>query len=311
MKFTWEKKGLIFDASSLNLNWAKNSALTPTPLRISDDVIRIYAGFRDEFGVSRIGFVDVSVTNPTQILRVSQKPCLDIGRDGCFDDNGVILGDVIWVNSIIYMYYVGFQIVNKVKFLAFSGLATSSDGGETFQRIQEHPILDRCNAANMINAIHSVLPLPTGGYRVWHAKGDGWQTIDGKKYPKYNIWSSTSKNGFVISNDAVLCVDTIEPEYRIGRPSIYLIGDSYIMFYTKGSTSGVDYYPGIALSDDGVRWTRRDDLFGIDLSYAGWDSKHIAYPRLIKIKDNRYYVFYNGNNMGQDGFGYAELEIEI
>ena len=51
-----------------------------------------------------------------------------------FDDNGVILGYLIKVGNKIYMYYVGFQLVKKSKFLAilffFLGLIDFS-----FQRI--------------------------------------------------------------------------------------------------------------------------------------------------------------------------------
>jgi hypothetical protein len=32
-----------------------------------------------------------------------------------------------------------------------------------------------------------------------------------------------------------------------------------------------------------------------------------AYPSLIEYLD-RVYLFYNGNNYGEDGFGYAELD---
>jgi hypothetical protein len=82
------------------------------------------------------------------------------------------------------------------------------------------------------------------------------------------------------------------------------------MLYTKGSKNGLDYFPGIAFSSDGIKWTRNDAKFGLELAKSGWDSLHIAYPRLLKISETKYYVFYNGNNMGFDGFGYAELIIE-
>lgn len=309
MNFEWKKKGLIFDATSLQLAWATNSALTPTPVKISKEIIRVYTGFRDLEGVSRIGFVDVSMDDPSIILKISREPCLDIGRSGCFDDNGVILGDIIRYDNQFYMYYVGFQLVAKAKFLAFSGLAASQDGNK-FIRISEHPILDRGEYGNMINAIHTILPLPEGGYRIWHAKGDTWQSINNKQFPCYNIWTSTSTDGIKINDDSILCIDNCPPEYRIGRPSVYLINDYFIMFYTKGTNKGTDYYPGIATSKDGVSWKRNDKLFGINLSESGWDSLHISYPRLLKITETHYYVFYSGNNMGESGFGYAELFIQ-
>ena len=311
MKFSWNKKGMVFDASNLNLSWASHSAITPMPIKISDEVIRVYAGFRDKDGISRIGYVDVDFNNPKMIINVSKVPCLDIGKNGRFDDNGVILGDVVMMNDCLRMYYVGFQIVKNVKFLAFSGLAISSDQGETFQRYQDFPILDRGYKANTINAIHSVLyHEKTNIYSVFHAKGDAWQNINGAPFPQYNIWCSSSSDGININNDATLCVDVSGDEYRIGRPSVYKFNDYFLMFYTKGTTSGLDYYPGVALSKDGIDWHRQDSLFDLGLSSSGWDSLHLSYPRLIKITENKFYVFYNGNHMGRDGFGYAELIIE-
>lgn len=308
MKFNWQKKGLICDGSTTIPKWANNSALTPTPFLLNENTIRIYAGFRDIDGVSRVGFIDVDKDTPQNIKNISSVPVLDIGQDGCFDDNGVILGDIIKVQEKIHMYYVGFQLVKKAKFLAFSGLAISDDNGDTFKRFSKSPILDRRNNANTINAIHTILQI-NDKYRVWYAVGDDWEYINGKPFPRYNIWTATSNDGVHINDDALLCVDVKGEEYRIGRPSVIRINDEFVMLYTKGTRNGIDYFPGMAFSADGVHWTRDDAKFGLKLSETGWDSSHIAYPRLLKISDSKYHVFYNGNNMGREGFGYAELIV--
>ncbi|NWC95259.1 MULTISPECIES: hypothetical protein [unclassified Pseudomonas] len=300
----WNKLGLVFSQSGSN-DWKKNSALTPTPILLNEDVIRVYAGFRDEEGISRIGYVDVSAHDPTQVLGVSEAPVLDRGRDGCFDDNGVILGDVVKYGGILRMYYVGFQLVKRAKFLAFTGLAESTDGGLTFQRISEAPVMDRANGGTTIRAIHSVL-FEKGVWKVWYAVGDSWQLIKEKHYPNYNIWYTESADGVLFTASELLCIDVEGDEYRIGRPSVYKHDDKYYMFYTKGGISGEDYFPGVAISEDGKNWVRKDQDFGLQLSEEGFDSVHLCYPRLVVVKD-RTYCFYNGNNMGADGFGVAEL----
>lgn len=303
----WKKLGHVFRHNEKN-DWIEDSALTPTPFLISKDIIRVYCGFRDKNGVSRIGYVDVSSKDPTQVIKISRVPVLDIGEDGCFDDNGVIMGDIVKVDSsTIRMYYVGFQLVKKVKFLAYTGLAESYDGGETFQRVKNTPILDRSVNGITINAIHTVIR-EGDKWRVWYAAGSGWQLINGKPYPKYNIRYTESDDGVNINIDKVdsLCIDVMNDEYRIGRPSVYYFGGRYIMFYTKGSVSGEDYFPGVAYSDDGVKWIRTDNALGLKLSKDGFDSKHLCYPRLVDA-GGKIYCFYNGNNMGVDGFGVAEL----
>jgi hypothetical protein len=41
----------------------RHSAAQPTPLLIDDDVIRVFVGFRDSQGVTRLGYVDVAGEN--------------------------------------------------------------------------------------------------------------------------------------------------------------------------------------------------------------------------------------------------------
>ena len=110
----WQKRGRIYAPDGTS-SWAKHSALTPTPLLLDENTIRVYVGFRDERGVSRIGYVDVAASNPSKVIGVSPDPVLDVGIPGTFDDNGVILGDIVRFNNRLYMYYVGFQLVEKVK----------------------------------------------------------------------------------------------------------------------------------------------------------------------------------------------------
>lgn len=303
----WIKKGLIFSNKG-QLNWTTDSALTPTPIHLGDK-IRVYAGFRDKEGVSRIGYVDLNPDNPKEIVHISEQPILDIGEPGTFDDNGVILGDVVKENDQIRMYYVGFQLVKKAKFLAFTGLAISLDNGNTFKRVSNTPILDRANNEHLIRAIHTAM-YDDGIWKIWYASGNRWEIIDGKPFPFYNIYYTESRDGIVFNGINRLCVDVNWPEYRIGRPRVYKINDDrYLLFYTKGTIYG-DYFPGVATSADGINWIRKDNELGIELSQTGWDSQTLCYPSLI-FHHGKVYMFYNGNNMGADGFGYAELDGKL
>jgi hypothetical protein len=300
---TWTKRGRVWGPDG-SLPWARHSALTPTPLLLDDDTIRVYAGMRDENGVSRIGWVDVDAADPTRVRAHAREPVLDVGRPGTFDDNGVILGDVLRIGGEIWMYYVGFQLAANVKFLAFSGLARSRDGGNHFERASEAPVLDRSDAGLYINAIHSVRH-ENGRFRFWVAQGDRWEIIDGKPFPTYRIAAFESEDGTKLdARGAPIAVDCEGDEYRIGRPRVYRDGDGYRMYYTRGTRRG-DYLAGLARSDDGVHWKRDDGALGIALSDTGWDSRALAYPALVDVRGRRF-MFYNGNDMGRDGFGVAE-----
>ena len=301
----WQKKGLIYNPQGTDDDWMNNSVLTPEPFMLNDEVIRIYASFRDKDGVGRIGYLDLSAKNPSEILKINPTPVLDIGKDGRFDDNGMLLGEVIRVDDKIYMYYNAFQIVKKAKFFGFGGLAISEDGGETFVRAQECPVLDRVPEALFGRATHTVM-YENGIFRVWYAVIYDWTFINGIPYPTYNIKYTESKNGIDFPKEGIPCVQCKDDEYRIGRPKVRrLPNGKYEMRYTSDNMKK-EYRAGYAESDDGSHWVRQDDLGGLGPSGGtGWDSDEASYPVVCETKYGTY-MFYDGNGMGREGFGYAK-----
>lgn len=291
----------------LNLEWQTGGVITPTPYQLDDNTFRVFAGFRDNEGVSRIGYIDLDSDNPLIVKKLSTKPSLDVGRNGCFDDNGMILGDVKVINSKLYMFYIGFQLVKKVKFLAFTGLAVSEDQGETFVRVSEAPILDRGDHASTIRAIHSVNMI-NNKVMIYYAVGDSWEYIAGNPYPKYEIYCSLFDLGNLDRHHETKCISVKAPEYRIGKPTVYQIENGYMMFYTRGRSNDLSYYePGIAFSEDGINWERRDSQCPSLKGREGWDSINTAYPRIVENKKGDQFLFYSGNNMGSGGFGVAKI----
>lgn len=299
----WKKLGLVYCPDG-SMPWALHSALTPTPTIRKNGLIRVFAGFRDERGVSRIGAVDLDPENPTRVLHVSRTPVLDIGQAGAFDDNGVIMGDVIEDGEGLLMFFIGFQLVANVKFLAFTGAARSVDGGDTFHRVSNAPVLDRCDRGLYFHAIHSVMR-DGDQLRAWCGTGNAWQDIGGKPFPAYGVSEvHGGVDGF--SRTPRVCIEPVGNEYRIGRPRVYRTEGLWRMFYTVGTRQG-SYLPGYAESRDGVTWARRDEEVGLSLSPSGWDSTALSYPALLTV-GRKTWVFYNGNEMGKTGFGVAELE---
>ena len=302
----WNKRGLIYCPDG-SVDWINNSVLTPQPFLLEEETIRVYCSFRDKSGVGRIGYIDVEAKNPSKIIKISKEPVLDIGQDGCFDDNGVILGDVLKVKNKIYMFYVAFQHVQKAKFYAFSGLAISDNNGEIFQRVQKTPIMDRTDEGIFGRCIHSVIyDEKRNLFRIWYSVIFDWTYINNIPYPTYDIKYIESKDGINIGREGLQCLKCSSDEYRIGRPKVRILQDNkYEMRYTSDTLSK-EYKAGYAESFDGIHWKRKDYFSKLEKSESGFDSEMACYPVVLETK-YKTYMFYDGNGMGKSGFGYAEL----
>lgn len=301
----WHKQGLVYGADGTRA-WAKHSALQPTPFFLNEDVIRVLVGFRDEQGVSRVGYVDVNANNPSQVIKVSANPVLDVGIPGAFDENGVVPCAVVRRDDgRLYLYYAGYQLGQKVKFYVFSGLAISENGGESFIRHSRVPVCDRTDDELFFRVIHSIR-FENGVWRVWYGGGGEYTESGGKQMPNYDIRYVESADGLTLGTDSRVCLGTRGDEYRVGRPYVIEEGGLYRMFYSSG-TAAQGYRLAYAESPNGISWTRKDEEVGIDVSASGWDAEMQCYPSVVRHKD-KVYLFYNGNNYGRDGFGYAILE---
>jgi predicted GH43/DUF377 family glycosyl hydrolase len=301
----WRKKGRVYvpDGSKW---WAKKYAFPPTPYFLNDEVIRIYVAFCDENIVGRIGFVDVSAANPAEVLQVSEEPVLDIGTPGAFDENGILPTSIVEVDDKLYLYYVGYQLGMKVRYYQFEGLAISDDGGNSFKRRLRVPVTDRSDA-ELLNRTSAFVRRRNGLFEMWYVGGSEWTTVAGKPLPMYNIKYLTSADGINWGPEGRVCIDyESDDEHAFGKPFVLEEGGLHKMFYSV-RTRSKGYRLGYAESEDGLNWTRKDEVVGIDVSESGWDSKMIAYASIVRYKDS-VYMFYNGNNLGETGFGYAILE---
>ncbi|HEU5047684.1 MAG TPA: hypothetical protein VFT64_07565 [Rickettsiales bacterium] len=298
----WIKEGLVFGPAG-RVSWAAHSALQPSPLRFSKEVIRIYAGMRDADDISRIGYVDVKADNPSEVIGISEAPCLDIGIAGCFDDNGVVPCCAVQTQEGIYLYYAGYQLVGKVRFLVFGGLAFSRDGSK-FERVQVVPVVDRTPTETLFRVIHTAMQ-DGGRWRIWYGGGSQFQQGKYKTLPVYDIRYTESADGIHIPQEGRVVLPTSGDEYRIARPNVIKKADGYHMFLCHGSETD-PYSLGYAYSKDGINWIRNDALLGLEKTSGSWDSEMMAYPAYIETEENAY-LFYNGNNYGYEGFGYARL----
>lgn len=306
----WQKLGLVY-APDGSMPWAVSHAMLPTPVRLNSEVVRVFVTFCDSDGVGLPGFVDVLASDPLKVLRVSKAPLLELGMPGAFDDNGAVACTVVDLGAgHMHMYYVGFEICTKIRYRLLTGLAVSSDGGESFKRHSDVPVLER-SPSELYFRCGPYCLRDDSGFQLWYVAGSEWTELDGKLMPVYDIRHASSPDGVHWPDLGELQIGISEPdEHGFGRPCVIRKpnGD-YRMFYSVRRKSLSAYRMGYAESRDGRNWTRMDDKLGLDVTPGSFDSEAIMYAAPLEI-DGVLYVFYNGNDFGRDGFAVARLESE-
>lgn len=299
-KNVWKKEGIIFHPENYKNSWINSHAYIPTPYMLNEDTIRIFVSFLDKNNVGRIGFVDVAAKDPKNILNISRDPVLDIGEPGMFDDNGVTPISIIVKEGKIYLYYVGWQLSDKIRYFLFMGLAVSQDKGETFQRISRVPILDRSNEESIIRTALTVVQ-DEGIVKGIYAGGNSTILIGNKIVPTYSFKYIESEDGVVWPTMGETVLTPVEgKEFGFGRPYILKKDGVYKMWYSIRNIED-GYRIGYAESPDLKQWTRLDNK----VKFLGdepnsYDNEMMAFCSIVRTKYGNY-MFYNGNHYGKDG----------
>jgi hypothetical protein len=302
----WQKHGLVFSPGNQG-GWMKTHAQVPTPL-VVQDFIRVYFSSRREPNLSLTTFVDLDIVDPCRVLRLNSEPILKLGRPGTFDEHGIMPSCAVRNGDEVFLYYSGWSRAASVPYINSTGLAVSVDGGETFEKISEGPILAK-SAHDPFSATSPVVLKEGAVWHMWYCSGTGWLELAGKHEHTYDIKYAQSGDGISWNPSAAPVIPQRTEDEAITRPYVVKTGAEYEMWFCyRGSRNfrdGKDAYRiGYARSKDLQRWQRDDDASGIDVSDTGWDSKMIAYPAVVNV-NVRALMFYNGNGFGAEGFGYA------
>ncbi|MFC7082334.1 hypothetical protein [Halorussus caseinilyticus] len=303
----YQKLGRIYAVDSQQ-SWKSAYAYVPTPYRVSEDRIRLYCAYRDEDDVGRVGFVDVDADEPTTVVDTATEPVLDTGDRNAFDHYGVSPASVVEIGDSLGLFYFGWDRPEEVRYTMFAGLALSNDGGDSFQRYSDEPILPPIEGERYARSAPFVIRC-NGKYHMYYVAGDEWIAVDGQKVPTYNLKYKQSSDGLYWDDgpgETVLELDG-EDEYGFGRPfAIHEKGVVKLWYSVRTRSKG--YRIGYAESTNGTDFVRMDEQVDIDVSPSGWDSEMVCFPGVIDAGDGHRYMFYNGNGYGKTGIGAARLE---
>ncbi|MBV8666549.1 MAG: hypothetical protein JO269_08710 [Burkholderiaceae bacterium] len=315
--FKWKKLGKAFTPQDVrDRDWLQEFAQAPATL-LFDDFMRVYFSCRppaDANGqyVSYSAFVDLDRANPMKILRVSEKPILALGGLGEFDEFGTYPVSVIRHGDEVRAYYAGWTRCESVPFNVAIGLAISRDGGITFTKLGNGPVLPYSPDEPFVLSGPKIRRF-NGTWYLWYIAGRKWKMVDGRAEPVYKIRMAASSDGITWEKmNRDLIPSRIEDDEAQASPDVFFANGRYHMFFCyryssdfRGKARG--YRIGYASSENLVDWTRDDAKAGIDVSEHGWDAEMISYPHVFEL-DGKIYLAYLGNQVGREGFGLAVLD---
>ncbi|WP_182867670.1 hypothetical protein [Stieleria mannarensis] len=318
----WRKLGRIFDPTDYDLPAdCAEFAQSPQAL-VCDDFVRIYFSSRQRDAdtgkfLSHVLYVDFD-WDLQHVLRVADHPVISLGERGCFDEHGIFPLSPLRVGDQVFAYTCGWSRRVGVSVETGIGLATSDDGGTTFQRYGNGPILsatlhEPCLVGDgFVRRIGDV-------FHMWYIYGLPWRHYSGQSEPDriYKIAHATSSDGFQWEKTGgeQLIANSIGDDECQALPTVIESGGRYHMYFCFRYPNDFRTNPergyriGYASSEDLRHWVREDQQVGIErtANVDAWDSRMMCYPHAFHHNQNTY-LLYNGNEFGRRGFGLAVAE---
>lgn len=211
-----------------------------------------------------------------------------------FDRYGIYESSVYSDENGWQMWFTGYQ-GNDVSYIFHA----HSDDGFSWQRINNLPVMYPGDLGEWDEQSVTAGPVikKQGMYMMYYhgrrSRAGTWHT-----------GLATSQDGLVWEkyNNPVLYGEEYKWDYRVSASHLEVIGNKYYMYYTGISIEGL-YNIGLAMSDDGLSWTK----------YAGnpiltanqeWEGIGVYWPTVYKTGDT-YKMIYQNKNGNVSGFGQA------
>lgn len=311
MGLEWEKRGHIYTADWGGMSYGKARAFISLPDRIRCYPICYQP--RDAAGMTlALSYaLDLDPKEPHKILVPPRESILPLGGYGTFDEFGIMAECAVVHGNDVYLYYDGWTRCTSVPYNWAIGLAISHDGGESFEKVGLGPVVGATLHEPFLQASPTVQIAGDGLWHMWYLSGTSWISAGSGYESRYVIMHATSTNGIDWARSSRPTLPTVlEDECQAGA-TVFWHDDRYHMIfsYRHGADfrkAGRGYRLGYAHSADLERWIRDDAALILRGPSSGWDSDMQCYPTVLQY-DGRVFLFYNGNNCGQTGFGYAEL----
>jgi sucrose-6-phosphate hydrolase SacC (GH32 family) len=313
----WKRLGKIFDPKDFKLLEGQCGYAQSPQAVVFDAYIRIFFStrVRDHKGVfvSHVAYVDFD-RDLKKVIGHSQGPVIALGKLGTFDEHGIFPMNVLRVDEKFYAFTTGWTRRKSVAVDAAIGLAVSSDGATTFQKIGDGPVLGP--SLNQPFLVGDAFVAQFGReFHMWYIHGTRWidSSVGGQPERVYKISHATSRDcmSWAIQGQQIV-PDRLGADECQALPTVIQFNNRYHMWFCYRHATDFrnnlerSYRIGYAYSSDLQNWTRDDAQAGIEVAHEGWDSEMLCYPNVFHC-DGKVLMLYNGNEFGRHGFGLAEL----
>jgi len=315
----WKKLGQIFDFDSSEFAQEFIGFAQSPQALLFDDRVRFYFSTRQRTDggkfVSVIQYVDMDMDFSTIVDR-SRGLVIPLGKLGTFDEHGIFPLSVFRHDDEVRGYSNGWNRRKSVSVDTAIGLAISHDGGDTFVKFGDGPVLGPSLHEPYL-VCDPFVRVFGGVFHMWYIYGTSWTSASPGQEPDrtYVIAHATSDDGVKWIREGRPIIAQAYPEECQALPTVIQLGNRYHMIFCHRHTFDFRTNPanayrlGYAWSDDLINWTRNDADVGIGRTPGAWDGDMMCYPHLFS-RDGNTYLAYNGNDFGRRGFGLAILESE-
>lgn len=243
-------------------------------------------------------------------FKMKLKPSLLLkpGDIGFFDQHGAIASSIVDYDNKKFMYYIGWTRGHEDPlFYSGIGLAISVDGGLSYKKVSNSPIIHRDKNNPILMTSPHVFIDKKDNFKMIYVSGVKWKRVNGKLQSFYRLCSAVSKDGLKWSKCGKVVLDFYDNISNFARPWVLHINNRYVLFYSyKSPDQG--YRIGIAISSDFTKWTRLNLQVEFNGHKSNFDNKMQCYTSLF-IKNKKLYMLYNGNNFGYAGIGLSYISL--
>ena len=229
----WKRYGKIFSPQEYGLEYAKSPQAV-----VFEEFIRIYFSACKKDGdklISYVCFADFS-KDFKKTIRVL-KQILPDGNPGCFDEHGIFPFSPMEYEGRIYGYTSGWSRRRSVSVDTGIGLAVSDDGGESFVRVGEGPVLTSSLDEPFL-VVDGFVRRFQGQFHMWYIYGQSWRVFEEGAEPDriYKIGHAVSNDGLIWKKEGRRLIPDRLLDESQALPCVVFYQNKYHMFFCYRSS---------------------------------------------------------------------------